>query len=119
MKLKLKQKQRMDRASGRAAEGIRALSARQCATSGLKRPSPPRARRRTGALEFGERKPPKFDQQFDPFGESIYNASDYWEASFYSEPDDTPVGVYVESESHLPPTLADCNDRKALSPSYF
>ncbi|QDZ20050.1 hypothetical protein A3770_03p25680 [Chloropicon primus] len=56
-----------------------------------------RARRRTGPLEFGDRVPPKFDQQFDPFGESIYNKADYWEASFYNEPDETPVEVYLDN----------------------
>eukprot|EP00213_Chloropicon_mariensis_P003168 CAMPEP_0197471230 /NCGR_PEP_ID=MMETSP1309-20131121/2125_1 /TAXON_ID=464262 /ORGANISM="Genus nov. species nov., Strain RCC998" /LENGTH=199 /DNA_ID=CAMNT_0043008777 /DNA_START=89 /DNA_END=684 /DNA_ORIENTATION=+ len=55
------------------------------------------AKRRDGALEFGERRPPKFDQEFDPFGENIYKETDYWEASFYSEPDETPVEVYLEN----------------------
>ena len=77
----------------------RQSGAKVCSTSGQGRCARARARKRTGPLEFGERVPPKFDQQFDPFGESIYNASDYWEASFYNEPDETPVEVYVDSKS--------------------
>jgi hypothetical protein len=50
-----------------------------------------------GPLEVGKRNPPDFAQQFDPFGESIYNKADFWEANFYNEPDDTSVGVYVEN----------------------
>ena len=59
----------------------------------------PRARKRVGPVEFGEKPKPTFEQQFDPFGESIYDPADFWEASFYHEPSDTPMEVYVDSKS--------------------
>ena len=52
---------------------------------------------RKSPMEHGKRQEPDFEQPYDPFGERAFFKTDYWEANFYDEPDNTPVELYVES----------------------